>query len=264
MRKTGFRIPKMDCSAEERLVRLQLESLPGVHGLRFDLPGRRLDVTHADIRDAVQGKLEALNLGAVEVVQDGEASGPPDLPAPGERAPLLAAFSINATLFLAEAIAGLVAYSMGLLGDSLDMLADAVVYAMALSAVGGTALRKQSIARTTGRFQAVLACAGLAEVLRRFLFGEGLPDAPLMVAFSVLALAGNAATLLLLNRNRDAGVHMKAAWVCTSVDVQVNALVIATGVLVHFVPSRFPDLAVGGLIFVLVANGARRILALAR
>jgi hypothetical protein len=48
------------------------------------------------------------------------------------------------------------------------------------------------------------------------------------------------------------------------VDVQVNALVIATGVLVYFVPSRVPDLAVGSLIFLLVANGARKILALAK
>lgn len=261
---TEFHIPKMDCSAEEQLIRLQLEAMPGVQSLRFDLPAGKLLVTHAGIRDRVLAKLESLGLGTVRILREEEASGVPSAPASSERVPLLAAFSINSTLFLAELAAGVLAYSMGLIADSLDMLADAVIYGMALSAVGGSAFRKQSIARTMGYLQVFLACAGLVEVLRRFFFGEGMPDALTMVAISCIAMAGNAATLLVLSRNRNAGVHMKAAWVCTSVDVQVNALVVATGVLVHFVPSRFPDLAVGCLIFLLVANGARKILALSR
>jgi Co/Zn/Cd efflux system component len=263
-RDTEFRIQGLDCSAEEHLIRFQLEPMPGVQSLRFDLPARKLVVRHSGIREQIEGKLAALNLGTVQMIREEEASGNPEMSAANETGPLIAALSINTTLFLAEFVAGLLAYSMGLIADSLDMLADAVVYAMALAAVGGTVLRKMTIARMTGWFQVFLACAGLAEVLRRFLFGEGLPDARTMVALSCLALIGNVATLFILNRNRNSGVHMKAAWVCTSVDVQVNALVIATGILVHFVPSRIPDLVVGGLVFLLVANGARKILALAK
>ena len=253
----------MDCSAEEQLIRFLLEPVPGVQNLLFNLPEWKLVVIHSDIRDQIKAKLATLNLGTIQILREEEETTGIESFATNEKSPLIAAFSINATLFLAELSVGLLAYSMGLVADSLDMLADALVYGMAFAAVGGSAVRKKSIARTMGYFQVFLACAGIFEVLRRFLFGENLPDALAMVAVSCIALAGNIATLLILNRNRDSGVHMKAAWVCTSVDVQVNALMIATGVLVHFVPSRVPDLVVGGLIFLIVASGARKILALA-
>lgn len=261
---TEFRIQGMDCSAEEQLIRLQLDSMPGVQGLRFDLPARKLVVIHSGDREPIQRKLESLNLGSVQFIRQSEAPGNPDTRDTKEKGPLIAALSINSFLFIAELSAGLLAYSMGLIADSLDMLADAVLYGMALAAVGGSALKKKSIARTTGYFQAFLAIAGLAEILRRSLFGEGVPDSLTMVVFSAVALLGNVATLLILSRNRDSGVHMRAIWLCTSVDVQVNALVISAGVFMHFFPSRIPDLIVGGLIFLLVANGARKILALAK
>jgi Co/Zn/Cd efflux system component len=181
-----------------------------------------------------------------------------------ERGPLIAAFSINAALFVAEFVAGILAYSLGLIADSFDMLADSVIYGMALAAVGGSAVKKKSIARLTGYFQGFLAMAGLAEVLRRFFLGEGMPDFRVMIILSCIALAGNVATLFILNRTRRAGVHMRAVWICTSIDVQVNALVIASGVVIYYTGSRYPDLVVGGLIFLLVANAARKILSMAK
>jgi Co/Zn/Cd efflux system component len=263
MRRTEFRIPKMDCSAEEQLIRLKLEPLPGILDLRFDLQARRLEVFHTGEARELRDQLEPLNLGAEQVAhEEGLAEILPVAPAK-EKGPLLAALSINASLFVAEFTAGILAYSMGLIGDSLDMLADAIVYAMALAAVGGSAARKISIARLTGYFQGFLAFSGLAEVIRRALVGEGTPDFKVMILLSCIALAGNTATLLILNRNRNAGVHMKAAWICTSVDIQVNALVIASAGVVYFTGSRYPDLAVGAVLFLLVANGARRILSLA-
>lgn len=245
------------------MIRFQLDSMPGVQALQFDLPARKLMVVHSGSRDPIQSKLEALNLGCVQFIRESEAQESA-IPDSRERGPLRAALAINASLFLAELVAGLLAYSMGLIADSLDMLADAAVYGLALAAVGGSAPGKKSIARTMGYLQAFLACAGLAEVFRRFLYGDGVPDSLTMIAISALALLGNLATLLILNKNRNTEVHMKAVWLCTSVDVQVNALVIATGVFVHFAPSRIPDLAVGGIIFLLVANGARKILAMAK
>jgi Co/Zn/Cd efflux system component len=264
MHRTEFRIPKMDCSAEEQLVRLKLEPLPGVQDLRFDLPARRLEVYHTGDAQELRVILEQLNLGAEQVAQDEAPAEILQEAVSKEKGPLLAAFSINASLFVAEFAAGILAYSMGLIGDSLDMLADAIVYGLALAAAGGSAARKVSIARLTGYFQGFLAFSGLAEVIRRAVAGEGTPDYRVMILLSCIALAGNTATLLLLSRNRNAGVHMKAAWICTSVDVQVNALVIASAGVVYFTGSRYPDLAVGAILFLLVANGARRILALAR
>lgn len=267
LRRIEFKIPKMDCSAEEQLIRMKLEPHSGIRRLVFDLPGRKLEVFHSGSESGIQDiqtGLEQLGLGAVRTALDENVPSVGEDPVANEKGPLLAAFSINAILFVAELSAGILAYSLGLIADSFDMLADAIIYAMALGAVGGTALKKKSIARLTGYFQGFLACAGLVEVLRRFMVGEGMPDFRVMIILSCIALAGNAATLLILSRSRGTGVHMKAAWICTSVDVQVNALVIASGVLVHYMDSRYPDLVAGGIIFLLVANAARKILRLSK
>ena len=65
-------------------------------------------------------------------------------------------------------VTGFIAGSMGLVADSLDMLADSIVYALSLFAVGGTVSRKKEIAGAAGYFQLVLAVLGFAEVIRRF------------------------------------------------------------------------------------------------
>lgn len=263
MQRVEFKIPKMDCSAEEQLIRFKLEPAPGIKRLRFDIPARKLEVLHSGNGEDIRALLEQLNLGAVEVSREEVEDDSGRVEAAREKGPLIAAFSINASLFVAEFVAGILAYSLGLIGDSLDMLADAVVYGLALAAVGGSAGKKMSIARITGYFQGFLAFAGIAEVIRRFFGSEAVPDFRIMIVLSCIAIVGNAATLIILNRSRGAGVHMRAAWICTSVDVQVNALVIASGVVVYLTSSRIPDLVVGAVIFLLVANGARKILMLA-
>lgn len=263
--RTEFRVPKMDCSAEEQLIRMKLEYLGTVKRLQFDLPARRLEVFHSGTAQEILNEINQLNLGAIQVAhEESTFSGSQTEAGSAEKVPLIAALTINACFFLAELVAGILAYSLGLIADSLDMLADAIVYGMALAAVGGSATKKLGIAKLTGYFQGFLACAGLVEVLRRAVVGEGAPDYRTMIILSCLALVGNAATLFILNRTKGLGVHMKAAWICTSVDVQVNALVIGAGVVVYLTGSRYPDLVAGGLIFLLVANGARKILALGK
>ena len=49
---------------------------------------------------------------------------------------LLVLLTVNASMFIAEFIVGLIAQSTGVLADSLDMLADALVYSVSLYAVG--------------------------------------------------------------------------------------------------------------------------------
>ena len=67
--------------------------------------------------------------------------------------------AINAFMFVAEIIAGIVAESTGLIADSIDMLADAIVYAIGLYAVGKAASVKINAAHLSGVFSGV-ACVG--------------------------------------------------------------------------------------------------------
>jgi Co/Zn/Cd efflux system component len=101
-------------------------------------------------------------------------------------------------------------------------------------------------------------------VVRRFVVDTELPDPTSMIVLSALALAGNIVTLVVLNQVRSGEVHLQASWIFTANDIKVNALVIAAAIGVIVFDSAIPDLIAGAFIFLVVANGARRILILSR
>jgi Co/Zn/Cd efflux system component len=57
---------------------------------------------------------------------------------------------------------------------------------------------------------------------------------------------------------------MKASMIFTSNDVIINLGVIIAGILVHYLSSDKPDLIIGTIVFVLVSQGAFRILKLSK
>jgi Co/Zn/Cd efflux system component len=57
---------------------------------------------------------------------------------------------------------------------------------------------------------------------------------------------------------------MQASMIFTSNDVIVNIGVIIAGALVYFTQSKYPDLIVGAIVFLLVAKGSVRILKLSK
>lgn len=263
MLRTTFSVTKMDCPAEEQLVRMKLEGRGDVQALVFDLAQRRLDVVHSGDSEAIARELATLHLGSsviASVPADGDAADG----ARAERRLLWQVLSINLFFFAVEAVAGYVARSMGLVADSVDMLADALVYGLSLYAVGRTAGHKNGVAAISGMLQLLLAVLGLAETVRRFVIPEESPDFTAMIAISLLALGGNAACLYLLQKSRSREVHMQASMIFTSNDVIANAGVIVAGVLVLMTGSKWPDLLAGVAIFILVGRGALRILRLAR
>ena len=77
--------------------------------------------------------------------------------------------AINETTFCFEVVAGILANSTALLADSLDMVADATIYGIALYAVGKPDSAKRRAAFTSGIFQGVLGLLVVAEVVRHFL-----------------------------------------------------------------------------------------------
>lgn len=150
MKQTTYHVERMDCAAEEQMVRMGLEGVPGVEHLVFDLPARRLVVYHTSEAEAIWPALDGLGLGARMVGETATVEAGPPSPSRAfsadEKGPLAWALAINATLFVGELIAGLLAGSMGLVADALDMLADALVYALSLAAVGGT-MRGRNVSR---------------------------------------------------------------------------------------------------------------------
>jgi Co/Zn/Cd efflux system component len=109
-----------------------------------------------------------------------------------------------------------------------------------------------------------LALAGLVEVIRRFISFEQQPDFQTMIYVSAFALIGNAACLYLLQKSKSQEAHMKASMIFTSNDVVINIGVILAGFLVLLTNSKYPDLIIGSIIFLIVTNGAFRILKLGK
>ncbi len=180
-----------------------------------------------------------------------------------QRRTLAIVLGINAFMFVAELITGLLAESTGLIADSLDMLADASVYAISFAAVGSSARLKARAALASGVVQMALAGLVMVDVVRRWVWGSE-PISSLMMGVGVVALIANSICLALILRHRDGGVHMRASVIFSTNDVIANVGVVIAGGLVWLSGSRYPDLVIGVIIAAVVLRGGLRIVAEAR
>lgn len=266
MNKTVYTITKMDCSAEEQMIRMKLANLEQVRSLDFDLPARILTVYHDGDPMAITTAIDSLNLNRNNAETEELPSGflASDENHVQQRRLLWQVLAINFLFFVVEIVTGFISNSMGLVADSLDMLADSIVYGMALFVVGGTMAGKARVATLSGYFEFGVAIIGAIEVIRRFFGGGEVPEFKTMIIVSALALIANAICLYLLQRSKSKEAHMRASMIFTSNDIVVNLGVIVAGILVYLTESKVPDLVVGICVFILVARGAFRILKLGK
>jgi Co/Zn/Cd efflux system component len=264
MQKTTFEIAKMDCPSEENLIRMKLDGIPSIVNLNFDIANRKLTVFHSGEIDQIEKSVIELNLGGKKIST--EPTEQTDFEEHSNQRKLLwTVLTINFAFFIIEMVTGLFSKSMGLVADSLDMLADSFVYGISLFAVGGTLIKKKRIAKLAGYFQIILAIIGFLEILRRFFGNEKLPNFKTMIIVSILALIANGICLYLMQKSKSKEeVHMKASMIFTSNDVIINLGVLSAGFLVHWLNSGKPDLIIGTIVFILVIQGAFRILKLSK
>jgi Co/Zn/Cd efflux system component len=264
MDKTRFYIKDMDCPAEERIVRMKLAGLSAIKKLSFDLENRGLTVFHDGGLEAIKTAVASLNFGDTILESgpyDGTITADDDS---ADRKLLWTVLVINFSVFAGEIIFGILVQSMGLVADALDELSDAFVYGLSLYAIAGTMRVKKRIAKISGVFQLALALWGFAEVVRRFIEAEAIPNPLIMVILSCVALSGNSASMILLGRSKTKEVHIRSSQIFTSNDVIANTGVIVAAVLVYFFQSRIPDLVIGAVVFSFVLRGAVAIFKLAR
>ncbi len=166
---------------------------------------------------------------------------------------------INGVMFFAEISAGIVADSTALIADSLDMLADATVYAIGLYAVGRSLLVKAKAAYVSGVFQVLLGLGVLFDIVRRFIVGSE-PESLLMMVVGGVALIANSICLMLIYKHRQGEVHMRASWIFSKNDVIANLGVIGAGLLISMTGASWPDLIIGVLIAIIVIRGGLHII----
>ena len=264
MNKTIFEITKMDCPSEENLIRMKFDEISSIANLDFDIPNRKLTVFHSGDIDQIEKSIVELDLGGKKISTE-KTNQTEFKENENQKKILWTVLGINFAFFLIEMTTGLISKSMGLVADSLDMLSDSFVYGLSLFAVGGTLARKKRIANLAGYFQITLAIIGFMEVLRRFFGDEKLPNFSTMIIVSILALIANGICLYILHKSKSKEeAHMKASMIFTSNDVIINLGVIIAGLLVNWLSSSKPDLIIGTIVFVLVIQGAFRILKLSK
>src|SRR5437867_11292241 len=116
---------------------------------------------------------------------------------------------INAAMFLAESVAGVLAHSTALFADSMDMLGDAVVYGFSLYVVGRGLVWQARAALLKGLVMGAFGLGVLVQVAVKL--AQGLtPSVELMGAVGVLAFAAN----LCRSEERRVGKEC-SAWGCS-------------------------------------------------
>lgn len=176
-----------------------------------------------------------------------------------QSATLKIALGINAAMFVVEFTAGLLAGSVSLLADSLDMLGDALVYGFSLYAVAEGARTKALSALFKGVVMATFGLFALGHVAWKLAVPE-VPDYSTIGTIGVLALAANAVCFALLWRHRADDINMSSVWLCSRNDLIANSSVILAAVGVWWTGAAWPDLVVGIAIAALFLKSAYSVL----
>jgi cation diffusion facilitator family transporter len=158
-------------------------------------------------------------------------------------------------MFLIEFAMGWIANSTSLLGDSLDMLADALMYALTLFVLDRSLKSKTRVAFIKGLVLGGFGLGVMIEAISKT-FSDILPSAPTMGWIGGLALVANMGCLLLLLRHKNDDLNMKSVFICSRNDIVANFGVLLAAFFVSIFNSKWPDIIVGGVIAVIFLNSA--------
>jgi len=172
---------------------------------------------------------------------------------------LWAVIAINASMFAVEMIAGHLAGSQALQADALDFFGDTLTYALSMAVIGAGLRVRASAALFKG---VSLLAMGL------WVFGStvytvfvlGVPEARVMGAIGLLALAANLASVLLLVKYKDGDANVRSVWLCSRNDAIGNVAVMLAALGVWGTQSGWPDVIVAGLMAGLFTWSAVQIL----
>ncbi|HEX9905706.1 MAG TPA: cation transporter [Propylenella sp.] len=167
--------------------------------------------------------------------------------------------AVNAAMFGAEAVAGVIAGSVSLQADALDFLGDAANYGIALFALSRPPAWRAGSAFVKGAAMAAFGVWVLAYSAYNA-FVLDLPSATIMGTVGFVALLANLSCAALLFRFRAGDANRRAVWICSRNDVLGNLAVLVAASGVAFSGTPWPDLAVGAAMGVLALSGAATVL----
>jgi len=167
--------------------------------------------------------------------------------------------TINALMFMVEAIAGILAHSTSLLADALDMLGDALVCGFSLFVVARSLRWQAAATLAKGAFMLAFGIAVLAQATYKLFYGV-MPNVETMGIIGTLAFTANIVCFSLLYRHRADNLNMNSTWLCSRNDLIANVGVLVAAGATYLLASRWPDIIVGCIIAALFLRSAFSVL----
>ncbi|MEP0940959.1 MAG: cation transporter [Rhizobiaceae bacterium] len=178
---------------------------------------------------------------------------------PAYKRVLWVVIAINAVMFLVEMSAGKLAGSQALQADALDFLGDSLTYGLSLAVIG-MSLKARSMAALLKGMSLLLMGLWVFGSTAYQVLVLGVPQAEIMGAIGLLALAANLASVLLLMRYKDGDANVRSVWLCSRNDAIGNVAVMVASVAVWFTVSAWPDLIVATIMAGLFLRSSQLIL----
>lgn len=167
--------------------------------------------------------------------------------------------AINGAMFVTEMAAGQLAGSQALKADALDFLADTVTYGLSLAVIGASLRTRATAALAKGVSLSLMALWVFGSTVYHTLI-LGVPQAEIMGAIGVLALAANLASVFLLLPYKDGDANVRSVWLCSRNDAIGNLIVMGAAFGVWSTTSAWPDLAVAAIMAGIFLSSAVQIL----
>jgi Co/Zn/Cd efflux system component len=167
--------------------------------------------------------------------------------------------AINASMFLVEMAAGALAGSQALQADALDFLGDATTYGISIAVIGAAIQLRARAAVLKAISLTAMALWVLGSTAYHVLI-LGVPRAEVMGAIGVLALAANAASVLILMHYKDGDANVRSVWLCSRNDAIGNLAVMFAALAVWATATKWPDLLVATIMAGLFLNSSIQIL----
>ena len=162
---------------------------------------------------------------------------------------------INLVMFFIELSAGVIAKSLALTSDSLDMLGDTITYGSSIVVLGSSIGKKVWVARLKAWIMLIFGLSVSAHCIYRF-FNPSLPELGIMFGVGSMALCANLICLALLAKHKKDDINMKSVWICSRNDIIANSSVLLAALVIYFSRSPIPDLIVGAGLAVLFTKSA--------
>jgi Co/Zn/Cd efflux system component len=166
---------------------------------------------------------------------------------PAYRKALILCAGLNGAMILIEGGVGLAVGSAALLADAADFVEDAMMFTLAVLALGWSARARATAGVVQGLTMAAVGFGALGAIVYRLLAG-GAQNAPSVGIVALMALTVNVYCAYRLARFTLGDSSVRAVWLSSRNDAILNVLTVLAAGVIYATHSGWPDIVVGGLI----------------